>query len=791
MSDSDESDEGAKESVGFAWTSQSCQIRIVLFLFVLSILLGVLTAYIIVPRLKEDCKRYHLRKMLSKNKRGPAIPARNRTSRGGDAGATSKRETTVSNRLHGLTSKVSSSTETRGASVATQSPLDDAAGIGNVLPIDFRPDNGSDSEDVLVIVGSDRTIVVGASAAGVTAEGDSSSTNGTTPREPSTFVALEDVDQNVTQATATDTFRDEIAQTVYRKDTSVTSGKFEYSIATRTETFTAALTTSIPSVSSLDSDLPWDGFGAEVTSEYHLVSDARGSGNAEHVPIAFGLGPTTDEHERTGLADFDSSLSGTEASVRLNESSETISSTVQVTPFSEKFSATSILRGAVVSDTSEAAVAQGETHVGSNVDISLPVASSRTGASDDRREPLYSFLDYSTSHRTHSADFKRRDSPNQAAITTLTLASDATKDVERHSRVITAANGNSDGTTTDSEAALQHGKYAGTTSDSDPTQLKRGLKSTNMGQGSAPFSDTAGPNRPLTTQESLVREVETKTSLGTSTRTGTDHNTTANVPLTPVVGVDQQGSMVSETYVFNSTESDMHAGAKRNIENASEFCTHYDKTTITTSAPSGYFVPTRISEMTSTKRSSFTNADDDTSIGADTALPTSSDSEYDDVASSATLSSSSSIITKPIYGRTHFATEAGADDETVPGDGSDKTVRQDNYDATHAEDYDDTTIPEVSSTSQRESTPEATTSAHTTDIEEDVDANGGVREWQTPVRGTIKRLQRSVRWRLHKEGARVGIHMSTKAMTALFWKAHTGGGESRAAECEGGAGSGA
>ncbi|KAL3204499.1 hypothetical protein MRX96_011507 [Rhipicephalus microplus] len=113
---------------------------------------------------------------------------------------------------------------------------------------------------------------------------------------------------------------------------------------------------------------------------------------------------------------------------------------------------------------------------------------------------------------------------------------------------------------------------------------------------------------------------------------------------------------------------------------------------------------------------------------ADTALPTSPDSEYDDVASYATLSSSSSIITKPIYGRTHFATETGADDEMVPGDGSDKTVRQGNYDATDAEDYDDTTIPEVSSTSQRESTPEATTSAHTTDIEEDVDANGGVRE---------------------------------------------------------------
>ncbi|KAH8029610.1 hypothetical protein HPB51_002063 [Rhipicephalus microplus] len=34
--------------------------------------------------------------------------------------------------------------------------------------------------------------------------------------------------------------------------------------------------------------------------------------------------------------------------------------------------------------------------------------------------------------------------------------------------------------------------------------------------------------------------------------------------------------------------------------------------------------------------------------------------------------------------------------------------------------------------------------------------------------------------------------MSTKAMTALLWKAHTGGGESRTAatECEGGAGSG-
>ncbi|KAH8025055.1 hypothetical protein HPB51_002951 [Rhipicephalus microplus] len=64
-------------------------------------------------------------------------------------------------------------------------------------------------------------------------------------------------------------------------------------------------------------------------------------------------------------------------------------------------------------------------------------------------------------------------------------------------------------------------------------------------------------------------------------------------------------------------------------------------------------------------------------------------------------------------------------------------------------------------------------------------------EWQTPVRGAIKRLQRSVRWRLPGEGARVRVHMSTKAMMALLWKAHTGGGESRAAaiECEGGAGS--
>ncbi|KAL3204498.1 hypothetical protein MRX96_011506 [Rhipicephalus microplus] len=213
--------------------------------------------------------------MLSKNKRGPAIPARNRTGRGGGAGATSKHETTVSNRLHGLTSKASSSIETRVIAKTSWLSWDR---IG--------------------------ATVVGASAAGVTAEGDSSSTNWTAPREPSTFVALEDVDQNVTQATATDTFPDGIAQTVYRKDTSVTSGKFEYSITTRTETFTAALTTSIPSVSSLDSDLPWDGFGAEVTSEYHLVSDARGRDNAEHVPIAFGLGPTADENERTGLADF-------------------------------------------------------------------------------------------------------------------------------------------------------------------------------------------------------------------------------------------------------------------------------------------------------------------------------------------------------------------------------------------------------------------------------------------------------------------------------------------------------
>ncbi|KAL1435953.1 hypothetical protein MTO96_010715 [Rhipicephalus appendiculatus] len=115
MSDSDESDEAAKEtSVGFAWTSQSCQIRIVVFLFVLSILLGVLTAYLIIPRLKEDCKKYHLRRMLSKNKRGLAIPTKNRTSGGGTAGATSKHVTTVSNRFHGLTGKASSSNETRG-----------------------------------------------------------------------------------------------------------------------------------------------------------------------------------------------------------------------------------------------------------------------------------------------------------------------------------------------------------------------------------------------------------------------------------------------------------------------------------------------------------------------------------------------------------------------------------------------------------------------------------------------------------------------------------------------------
>ncbi|KAH7947045.1 hypothetical protein HPB52_007476 [Rhipicephalus sanguineus] len=156
--------------------------------------------------------------MLSKNKRGLAIPTRNRTSRGGKAGATSKDVTIVSNHFHGLTSKASSSIETRGPSVTTRSPRGDVAADASVLPIDLRPDNGSDSEDVVVILGSDRRPTIGTSTVEVTAV---DFINWTTSRELSTFVALEDVDPNVVQNTATGAFRDETARTFDREENSL------------------------------------------------------------------------------------------------------------------------------------------------------------------------------------------------------------------------------------------------------------------------------------------------------------------------------------------------------------------------------------------------------------------------------------------------------------------------------------------------------------------------------------------------------------------------------------------
>ncbi|KAL1435952.1 hypothetical protein MTO96_010714 [Rhipicephalus appendiculatus] len=536
-----------------------------------------------------------------------------------------------------------------------------------------------------------------------------------------------------------DAFRNETAQAFDREDNSVINGKSEeYSVTALTETFTAALTTNMSSASSLDNNSLGDVFGAEVTSEYHPVSDGRGSDNAEHVQITTGFGPPADENEQTSLADFGGNVS-TGAPTRLDEFFETISSTAQVTLSSEQFSATSFFGDTVVSNISEGPVAQDETNGGSNVDRSVPVASSRTAASDDRQGPLYSLHDYSTSHGSYSADFKNHDSPNQTDIPALVVTSDTTEDVERHSHVITAVSGNSEGNTTDYEATLQYGKSVGTASDSNATQLQQDHKSTNTGQDAAHYNDTGGLNRSLTTQES-VSEGETKLSSRTeaTTRTGTDHNTTANVPLTSVVSVGQQGSVMSETYVFNFTEFATHASSKGNLENASEFRTHYDKMTIMASSHSSYFVPTRISEITSTKRSSFTMAQP-------TAQPTSPDSEYDDTAPSETLSSSS-VITKLIYDKTPFATETDDDAEdetaaeTVSGAGSDEAVRQDNYgepDATDAEEYDDTKIPEVSPTSQRVSTPETTTSAHSTDMEEDVDANegdGGVREVRQALR---------------------------------------------------------
>ncbi|KAH7937987.1 hypothetical protein HPB49_019053 [Dermacentor silvarum] len=324
MSDEDDSDEAEKESVGFAWTSQTCQIRIVVFLFVLSILLGALTAYIIIPRLKEDCKKYHLRKQLSKNKRGLAIPLPNRTSRGGSgkAPAMSNDATTVSSHLYNLTrSNASFSSDTRGPSSATppggrtRSPLDDLTGDGSVLPIDFRPDNGSDIEDVVVIVESDRRPVMATTTTGVTAEDNVSFINWTTLRYRSTSVSLENVDQNAVQTSATDAFRDD-TETFRPEENTTMNRNAERSLETaRTETFVAALPTSTAAaissdVSSLGKNYPGDFFESEITSEYYSPSETRAIDNPKDVSVATGLGAPQNENKQTSHTDVSSSSSG-------------------------------------------------------------------------------------------------------------------------------------------------------------------------------------------------------------------------------------------------------------------------------------------------------------------------------------------------------------------------------------------------------------------------------------------------------------------------------------------------
>ncbi|KAH6927775.1 hypothetical protein HPB50_008609 [Hyalomma asiaticum] len=572
MSDEDDSDEAVKESVGFAWTSNACQLRIVVFLFVLSILLGILTAYIIIPRLREDCRKYHMRRMLSKNKRGLAIPARNQTSGGGSGKAprvTSSDVTTVSNSIHGLASNASFSIEIRGVSVTTSpdgrttTHLDDVAGDDIVLPIDFRPDNESDREDVVVIVGSDRSPAISTSTAGVTAD-YLSFINWTTSRELSTSVALEDIDVNVVQATATDAFRDETG--TFGTDGSNENKDVEGNLATAwTGTFTAVLSTrnataTTSNVSSLDNYYLNDVSEAEVTSEYDPLSQARASDNADNVSIAKGLGAAAGENEQTSVADVPSRFNGTEASTLFGEFFETIplSITAQAMPSSEQFSATTHVGDTATPSISKGQATTDDANGGSNVDTGAAVDGTGTATSDDRQDPLSSLPNYSTSHSSYSVNFKTRNSPDETDVPadtkrdSMAVISDITEDGNWRSHLISATNENTNGTITTAYDATVHegtsGGTAGDRSENNVADLQQDLKSTITDKDNALYNDTGGLNRSLTTQESRPHVSESEASRIESAEAATkvvpDHNTL---------------SVMSDSSVLNFTKFDMHA----------------------------------------------------------------------------------------------------------------------------------------------------------------------------------------------------------------------------------------
>nr|XP_050026221.1 uncharacterized protein LOC126521568 [Dermacentor andersoni] len=767
MSDDDDSDEAEKESVGFAWTSQTCQIRIVVFLFVLSILLGALTAYIILPRLKEDCKKYHLRKQLSKNKRGLAIPVRNRTGRGGSgkSPATSNGATTVSSRLYNLTrNNASFSSDTRGLSSATppdkrtRSSLDDAAGDLSVLPIDFRPDNESDSEDVVVIVGSDRTPVMATTTAEVTAEDELNFITMTTLGELSKSASLENVDQNAVQTTATGALRDDTEKFRLEENTTMSRYAERSSETAWAETFVAALSTSTAAATSSDV-LPLGknyggGFSeAEITSEYYPLSEARATDNATNVSVATGQDAPEDENKQTSDADVISSFSGSGASTWPSEFFETIllSSTAQVMLSSEQSTATSSFGDAVALNASRGLATQGEAD-SSNDDTNASVASSAgTAALDERHEPsqaslaggfgdttsdtsgiawfnttlsevteLNSMIDYSPSRDSYSISFEEHNTG------TLVTTSDITEDMSRHSSLI-AIGGNLDGTTTDYQATIRDRTSIGTASDpsdNNAVHFQQELYSTVTGQETPLHNDTGGLGHLLITQERKLCFSESEATPSESR--GTVANTGPDVPLTSVVSVAQQENVTPETHLLNFTKFDIDASSKGNLENASEFGTHYVNTIMEPSSRPSYVVPSHISEVTSTERSTFANADDATTGRREMAQHTSLDSEYDD---STQFASVSSLITKLISDKLPFetATDDDAVKETVSGAEFDIPVRQAKYEseATEAEDYDDTVIPEVSPTFQRLSTAETTTTAHSTetDADENVEAN--------------------------------------------------------------------
>ncbi|XP_070395564.1 serine-rich adhesin for platelets-like [Dermacentor albipictus] len=747
MSDDDDSDEAEKESVRFAWTSQKCQVRIVVFLFVLSILLGALTAYIIIPRLKEDCKKYHLRKQLSKNKRGLAIPVRNRTSRGGSdkSPATSNGATTVSSRLYNLRrNNASFSSDTRGLSSATppdrrtRSSLDDAAGDLSVLPIDFRPDNGSDSEDVVVIMGSDRTPVMATTTAEVTAEDDLSFITWTTLGKLSKSASLENVDQNAVQTTATGALRDDTEKFRLEENTTMSRYAERSSETAWAETFVAALSTSTTAatssdVSPLDKDYRGGFVEAEITSEYYPLSEARATDNATNVSVATGLDAPEDENRQTSDADVISSFSGSGASTWPSEVIETIilSSTAQVMLSSEQSkhdtnaSVTSSAGTATLDERHEPSQASLAGGFGDTTSDTSGIAWFNTTLSEATE--LNSMIDYSPSRDSYSISFEERNTG------TLVATSDITEDMSRNSSLI-AIGGNLDGTTTDYQATIRRRTSISTASDpsdNNAVHFQQELYSTVTGQETPLHNDTGGLGHLLITQERKLFFSESEATPSESG--GTVANTGPDVSLTSVVSVAQQENVTPATHLLNFTKFDVDASSKGNLENASEFGTHYVNTIMEPSSRPSYFVPRHISEVTSTERSTFANADDATTGRRDMAQHTSLDSEYDD---STQFASVSSLITKLISDKLPFetATDDDALKETVSGAEFDITVRQAKYEseATEAEDYDDTVIPEVSPTFQRLSTPDTTTTAHSTetDADENVEANDNSGIWK-------------------------------------------------------------